>query len=215
LRLTARRTIAVSIVALVFAGCGVGPVPSGSPLASANGTDSLPVAGSPSATPSARAGSPDASGLTVEVDPGLLDVLPGQVDGLSLTYDAENTARVAADPTLAPQASALAMAIAVAPGASGSTDLAVVSVVHVRDPSVGDEWFRQWRDSYDQSACESAGGVSGHAQASIAGRTVFIGSCAGGAFTYHVRLADGSIVVSALSVGPRRLGEKVMEGIKP
>jgi hypothetical protein len=40
------------------------------------------------------------------------------------------------------------------------------------------------------------------------GRTVFIGGCAGGAFTYHVRL-DGGIVVSLTAVGPARLGERL------
>jgi hypothetical protein len=215
LRLADRRQLALTLVALVIAGCGVGPARSAPPPASPIGTSSPPVSGSPSSSPSAPATSAGASGLKVAVEPGLLVFIPGQVDGLTVTYDAESSARVAADPTLAAQIFALAIAIAVAPGASGSTDLAVVSVAKVRDPSVGEEWFRQWRDSYDKSACESAGGVSGHAQATIAGRLVFIGSCAGGAFTYHVRLSNGSVVISILSVGPRRLGEKVMEGIRP
>jgi hypothetical protein len=215
LSLADRRQLALTLVTLVVAGCGVGPVPTASPPASPVGTSSPALSAPPSSASSAPAASAVGSGLKVAVEPGLLVFVPGQVDGLTVTYDAESSARVAADPTLAGQILALAIAIAVAPGASGSTDLAVVSVAKVRDPSLGEEWFRQWRDSYDESACESAGGVSGHAQATIGGRLVFIGSCAGGAFTYHVRLSNGSVVVSILSVGPRRLGEKVMAGIRP
>jgi hypothetical protein len=47
------------------------------------------------------------------------------------------------------------------------------------------------------------------------GRTVYIGSCSGGAFTYHVRVGQGAIIVSATSIGSRRLGEKVMQAIEP
>jgi hypothetical protein len=98
-----------------------------------------------------------------------------------------------------------------APGA----DLAVVSVIRLRDPSVGEGWFRDWRDSYDGAACANAGGVARRAETEIAGRTVFIGSCAGGAFTYHVRLENTPIVISLTSIGPGRLGETVMAGLTP
>src|SRR5207247_2152058 len=81
----------------------------------------------------------------------------------------------------------------------------VASVARLRDPSADEAWFRGYRDSYDQSACTAAGGVAGHAESVINGRTVFIGTCAAGAITYHVRLAGGSIVLSLTSVGPDRL----------
>jgi len=149
----------------------------------------------------------------VAVDPTLLSRVPATIAGIPLTYDPVTTASVAADPTLGHEASGLAMAIAVAPQSSASTDLAIVSVIRLRDASAGEAWFRAYRDSYDAASCATAGGVSGNAQATMHDRTVFIGSCAGGAFTYHVWLPDGPLIVSATSVGPLRLGEKVMESI--
>jgi len=149
----------------------------------------------------------------VAVDPTLLSRVPAAIAGIPLTYDPVTTASVAADPTLGHEASGLAMAIAVAPASSTSTDLAIVSVIRLRDASASEAWFRAYRDSYDAASCATAGGVSGNAQATMHDRTVFIGSCAGGAFTYHVWLPDGPLIVSATSVGPLRLGEKVMESI--
>jgi hypothetical protein len=64
-------------------------------------------------------------------------------------------------------------------------------------------------------ACAQAGGVTGHAQSKIQGRMVFIGSCANGAYTYHTRLGDGGIVLSLTSIGPSRLGEKLLDQIAP
>ena len=55
----------------------------------------------------------------------------------------------------------------------------MVSIVHLRDPAANDEWFRSYRDSYDESACAQAGGVARHAQTPMNGRTVYIGGCAG------------------------------------
>jgi len=206
---------AVFAITIVLAACASGAAaPSlttqgSSPAAATSGGPA------PSAGPITTASQEPSSVGSVAVDPDLLQHVPDQVDGLQLTYDPETTARVVNDPALARDASGLAIAIAVEPGTSAAAELTVVSVVRLRDPSVDDAWFRAYRDSYDQAACSSAGGVSGHAQATIAGRQVFIGTGAGGAVIYHVRLADRSIIVSALSVGSRHLGEKVMEGIKP
>ena len=207
-----RTVAAVTLAAaLLLAACGSGAAPV-----------AVTATPSPTAQPSVAAVDPtnaapsaSGSGPVVAVDPSLLSFVPETVAGLKLTYDPETTARVTDDPALARDASGLAIAIAVDPGTSSAPELTVVSVVRLRDPSVDEAWFRDYRDSYDQSACASAGGVSGHAETTIATRTVFVTSCAGGAFIYHVRLADGGIVVSALSVGSRRLGQKVMEGLKP
>jgi hypothetical protein len=209
LRLVPRVLALVPTIAILVAGCGSGPSPTASPTGSA-ATVSPSVAPSATATAGSTVGSPP----LVAVEPGLLSHVPAALAGIALTFDPDTTARVAADPGLGRDASALAMAIAASPGSS-SEDLAVVSVIRLRDPTVGEPWFRTWRDSYDAAACGSAGGVAGHAQATIHDRVVFIGSCAGGAFTYHVRLTDGPFVVSAISVGPLRLGEKLMEGIVP
>ena len=88
-------------------------------------------------------------------------------------------------------------------------------MIRVRDPSVGDDWFRDWRDSYDEAACANAGGVTRRAETNIAGETVYVGSCAGGSFTYHVRIDADAVVMSLTSIGPGRLGQRIMEGLTP
>lgn len=203
----ARRALLVVGAVTVLGGCGAsppGPTPS---LTAARPTQpSAP----PALSPSLPAASP-----AVAADPGLLDVLPRTTDRLTRTYDAETTRRVAGDPSLAADAVGLAMALYTSSGeplASGR-DIAIASVVELRDPTADDEWFRRWRDTYDIAACGPAGGLARHAEAEIGGRVVFIGSCVGGAFTHHTRLRDGALVVSVTSVGPGRPGETVMAGL--
>jgi len=127
---------------------------------------------------------------------------------MTLTYDSETTRTVAHDPRLGSDVVAVATGYAVEN--RDPDQFAIVNVVRLRDASLDDEWFRDWRDSYDAAACEPAGDVAGHAETQIAGRTVFIGSCTGGAFTYHVRLGAGDIVLSVTSVGVDRPGERLV-----
>jgi len=134
-----------------------------------------------------------ASGAAVQVDAALLAFVPAAVDGVPLTFDPGTSATIAADPSVAPDAASLAVALAIVPGASAADDLAVVSVVRLRDPAKDETWFRDWRDTYDQAACSPAGGLVGNAEAEIGGGTVYIGSCAGGVRTYHTRLAAAGI----------------------
>ena len=153
------------------------------------------------------------AGANVQIDPALLAFVPNAVDGVQLTFDPETSATIAADPSVAPDAASLAVALAIVPGSSAADDLAVVSVVRLRDPTRDENWFRDWRDTYDQAACSPAGGLVGNAEAEIGGGTVYIGSCAQGVRTYHTRLAAAGIVVSITALGSRRLGEKVMAGL--
>jgi hypothetical protein len=139
--------------------------------------------------------------------------LPPAIDGVPVTYDPETTETVAADPSFADDAAALAIGLVIGPGSSSADDLATISVIRLRDPSRDDEWFRDWRDTYDTAACDRAGGVAGHAETTISGRTVFIDSCRNDVFTYHARIDNGSVVISVTGLGPRRLGEKVMAAI--
>jgi len=132
-----------------------------------------------------------------------------------MTYDAATTATVAADPALARDAIALATALAVPAGQASPATFLIVNVVRLRDPSVGDSWFRTWRDTYDSTACERAGGVQGHAESVIGSRTVYIGSCVQGVLTYHVRLAAGAVVLSMTSIGSDRLGQRVIDHLAP
>jgi hypothetical protein len=147
----------------------------------------------------------------------LLDLVPR--GGITLTYDPDTTASVAAEPTLAISATGLAIGFATAaagpspPSAGPGGDLAVVSVIRLRDPSVDEAWFRDWRDSYDDAACANAGGVTRHAESVVGQTTVFVGSCAGGSFTYHARVDGGAAVISLTSIGPANLGKLIMEGL--
>ena len=199
-RPSARRmaVIAAVAVAALAAGCG-------SSVASPSPTRS--------SSPAASATVPSAAGTGVaRADESLLTFTPVGSTGLTLTYDAETTATEIADPSLDPNVAALATGIASssAPSASAAGDLVIVNVIRLRDASVDETWFRGWRDSYDHAACEPAGGVTGHAEAKIGGHDVFIGTCAGGAFTYHLRVSGGAVIVSLTSIGLDRLGERIV-----
>ena len=193
--------VVLAATTLVSAGCG-SSVPSASP-----GT---PVPSRP--LPSVV--SPASSGVA-RADESLLTFTPVASAGLNLTYDAETTATEIADPSLDPNVAALATGIASPPAASASAagDLVIVNVVRLRDASVDESWFRGWRDSYDRAACEPAGGVAGHAETTIGGHDVFIGTCAGGAFTYHLRLSGGAVIVSLTSIGFEKLGERIVQAM--
>jgi hypothetical protein len=191
-------------VAIALAGAAAacaGPVESAIPSAASPADIASPV-------PSASA---TASAITVDED--LLDVLPAQVAGIDLVSDPDTAAAIASDSDLAGTASAIAVALAIAPGDSGGEDLAVISVVQLKPGVFDDAFYRSWRDTYDAAACAPAGGVAGNAQAEIGGHDTYIGTCAQGAFTYHVYLESLDRSVSITSVGEGRLGEQVVAGI--
>jgi hypothetical protein len=149
----------------------------------------------------------------VAADPTLLDLVPAAAAGATLTYDPATTASVAADPSLARDISYLATGLArPANAAPDDPNIAIVNAVRVRDPgSANDAWFRDWRDTYDKAACAQAGGVARNAQFDVDGLVVFVGACANGAFTYHVRIGDGAIVLSITSIGPFDLGRRIVQ----
>ena len=206
--------VAMLVAALVaLAACGSNP-PSGSPRATAGLPSIGPIGAPPGASASAAA-----SLAAVSVDPGLLRFVPSSGDGVDLTFDPDTTRSVAADPGLAADISSLAIGLSTrrpaGASASPSDDLVIVNVASLRDAAVDDAWFRDWRDSYDRAACANAGGVVRHAETVLGGKTFFVGSCAGGSFTYHVRLPDVGIVVSLTSIGPGRLGEEIVRRMAP
>lgn len=208
-RLGRAAVFAPAILALVA--CGSPAPTGGSPAASASPSPT-PVTSLPTASPSVASPGPSVSigpAASVEADPGLFAVIGGDSgDGLDFRYDPETTATVAADPGLARDAAGLAIGLYTVRGQQPVVDFVIASIVRLRNPAADDKWFRSWRDTYDQAACAQAGGVARHAQTPMNGRTVFIGGCTGGAFTYHVRLERG-IVVSLTAVGPGRLGDRL------
>jgi hypothetical protein len=164
-------------------------------------------------SPSPPASTPPTLPAGVSVDPGLLEVLPAKVDGVSLQPDPETAAQVGSDLLLAESARSIAVAVAAAPGASDSADLAVASVVRLL-PDVYDEaFFQEWRDTYNEAACEVADGVESEDETELAGRHVYTGTCAGGAMTYHTYLEDQGFIVSVTASGERRFGELIMANL--
>ena len=201
-----KASIAATLLVLVAltAACSPERSPSPSPAAS--------TSRSPSPSPSAVASVPASNATGVVVDAALLAVLPATVDGVAIVESADGEAEALSDPTLGEVAVAIAAGLAI-DAASGEFVYAVV--VRLRDGAMSDERFRDWRDSFDEGACSQAGGVVGHAEAEIAGRTVYIGSCVGGVLTYHVWLREPGLLVSASAVGERRLGERLVAGLRP
>jgi hypothetical protein len=151
------------------------------------------------------------SAASVPIDPSLLDHFPATVDGLTLLPSPESDAAAAADPVVVENGEAVVTAIAVDPT---TDEFVYATAVRLRDGVYGEALFRQWRDTFDEGACEQAGGVIGHAEAELGGRSVFIGSCAGGLHTYHTWLAGARLLVSLSAIGERRLGEQLIEGLR-
>ena len=58
-------------------------------------------------------------------------------------------------------------------------------------------------------------GLKSTSSTTIAGRQVFVGTCNGGALTYHVHLLAPDRLISITSVGPAHFGEIVLEGLRP
>jgi hypothetical protein len=116
------------------------------------------------------------------------------------------------DPGLVASVARMAQAYVVDPSTG---DFAYASVIALRPGIFDDPFYRAWRDSFDEGACSQAGGVSGRAETTLGGRTVAIGRCAGGVVTYHVHLDGPDVIVSISSLGESRLGEKLVQGLRP
>jgi len=192
---------------LAVAGCfrtAPSATPPPSPSAAPPTASASPVGTAPGPSPSSAAGA-------ARVDPALLDVLPAEIEGQPLRPDDQTAAGIEGLPT---DVEAIAIGLYVQPGTSTADDLAIVSVVRLQ-PGVFDEaWYRSWRTTYDEGACQVAGGVApGSAETRIGEHGTHIGSCVEGAHTYHVHLASPDRVISITSVGERRFGERVVAGL--
>lgn len=192
--------LAVALLVLTLAGCGTA-VPSGTPVP--------PSTPHPSSSPTSPSGPPASAGSVV-IDPSLLDHLPARVDGLDVIRSQGSDAEAVGDPVVRQYGVGIITALAIDP-ASG--EFAYATVVRLRPNGFDEEVYRSWRDSFDEGACSMAGGVARTAVAQISGREVYIDSCHGGLRIYHVWLRNSRILVSVSSVGPRMLGESLVEGL--
>ena len=201
-------------MAIGFGACGGATDVTSPPSATVSpptptGAASPTVVASPEA-PSASASASAASSGAVVVDLTLLDHLPATVDGLPVESDAETSASIASSPSLASDASAIAIARVVS---ADSDDLAIVSIVRLRASPFDEASYLEWRATYDRAACEPAGGLAATDEQQIAGRQVFVGACNGGAQTYHIALTE-DILVSITAIGERHLGELLVAGLR-
>ncbi|HEX4897840.1 MAG TPA: hypothetical protein VFV53_05715 [Candidatus Limnocylindrales bacterium] len=140
----------------------------------------------------------------------LLDYLPAEVDGVAVEVSPETEDALRSDPLLNEVSVGYAAAFAVA-----ADEWVVALVVRLRPGLLDDARYRDWRDTFDAGVCELAGGVSRIAETEIEGRTVYVATCAGGVRTYHVMLESEAVLISAQSVGERRLGEQLVENLRP
>lgn len=188
---------AAAVVAVALAACGPSTTtPSPAPL--------------PSATPPAASPSPAATAGIAIVDRALLDYLPEDVGGVAMEVSPETEEALRSDPLLAEVSVGYSAAFAAA-----ADDWVVALVVRLRPGLLDDGLYRDWRDTFNSGVCELAGGVSRTAETEIAGRTVHIATCAGGVRTYHVWLESDAVLISAQAVGERRLGERLVENLRP
>jgi hypothetical protein len=209
--------LAIPMLAFVLAagGCGAAQTtfesPSAVPPSAPPSGPSMPAS---TPTPTPAGGASSSAPPSLMVDDRLLEVLPPEIAGAALEPDPATAADIASDPTLAGFAEAIAVALVISPGTSAGDDLAIVSVIRLRPGVFSDAWFRSWRATYDAAACEVAGGLAGQpSEVEIGGRTAYVGTCAGDAHTYHVHLADPTLIVSVTGAGPRGFGELVLAGL--
>lgn len=143
------------------------------------------------------------------VDPRLLDRLPTSIERISLTPDVETAAEIAA--TIEADWGIKAMAIAIYPSVE---DYAVVTVARLRPDVFNEDWFRDWRETFEQGVCQQAGGVDpGHSEIDLGGHQVFRSTCIGGVVIHHLWLPESQTIVSIQGAGPLDLGRRVLDGI--
>ncbi len=205
-------SLAIASVAIaIVAGCGnppptpviqpTAPLPEPTPVAPAG------VTATPSRAP-ATATQPAAGGV-VE-DPTLLAVLPETVDGVEVKLEPQAFADAVTDPAFASSIVAGAFFVAV-----DGPDLASGLVARPAPGRFSEEFFRDWRDTYNDGTCAQAGGVTANAEAELGGQAVYIATCAGGMRTYHAYIEQRGLVVSLFSLGDRGLGEELMADLRP
>jgi hypothetical protein len=182
------------------------PSPSSAPASPSPATGQTPALDTlPPATYPPSPGAGD-----VVLDASLLAILPTDLGGISVAEEGEAFADATEDPAFRRN-----VARAAFPIVASDEDLASGVVAQLISGRFTDQFFRDWRDSYDEGACAQSGGVAGNAETEIGGRTVYIGTCAGGLRTYHAWLEDRYVIVSLFSLGEGRFGEQLMAGLRP
>ncbi len=150
-------------------------------------------------------------GVDVVMDATLLEILPAAIGFAKVGIEPESFREAVTDPSFVASVDAAAFAIVVE-----GEDLASGVVAHLRPDVFSEAFFRDWRDSYDEGACAQAGGVAARAEVGLADdRTMYVTTCAGGLRVYHAYVAEREVIVSLFSLGERRFGEQLMNGLRP
>jgi len=198
-------SLAVAIVAIALVAGGCGTSPWGAPPSSAPPTG----AGSsgPSRTPEPTASPEPTPTLAAMVDRSLLAILPEQVATSAVEEDVDGEREFAADPGAAVRRYAAAVV-----GDAGE-NIASASLAIVDAADMG-TLFPAWRADYDDAACAATGGVDDVSMTEIGGREVDMTTCVSGIRIYHLRLRDGTLVLSITSIGPADYGAQLVEGLR-
>jgi hypothetical protein len=218
---TTGRTVTMAILALAVVACAsTGPTapPAAASIHPRASEPSPKASAAPSVAPTRPSAAPGSNPATTAAvgavgaveDPSLIGVLPATVDGVPVNLEHQAFVDAVADPAFAQHVRRAAFGVAV-----DGQDLASGVVAELVPGIFSDAFFRDWRDTYDAGACGQSGGVVGNAETQIDGRTAYIATCAGGLRTYHAWLPERESIVSAFSLGDRRLGEALMEGLRP
>jgi hypothetical protein len=203
-----RRAGTLALAASLVVACQAGSTATAG-AASARPGASPPGPAVPTLGPPPSPTPPDETGPVV-LDPKLLELLPAAVNGTAITESVDEATQALGDPTLPKIASAVDAAVA---ADAGSGNLVYAWVARLRPDAFNDSIFRQWRDSYDEGACNGPTGIVGHAEATIDGRIVYVTSCTQGLHTYHVWLKEQGVLISASGIGTGRFGELLMDNL--
>ena len=152
------------------------------------------------------------SGDNAVVDPSLLAVLPATVDGIAVAEYPTAEQAAARDADLGRNVARIATAFV---GDAAGTNWAYTAVVDVRPEARNEAFYRDWQQTFDASACERAGGVTGHTTVQIGGRSVERTACGGGLRTYHVRLEGTGILISVSDLGDKGFGQLELAALRP
>jgi len=189
----ARRLIGIAALALLLSACNevttsTAPLDTGTPLDTGLASGIGPI------------GTP---GGSVTIDSALLAVLPRTVEGAPVVEDSDGDDVIKGDDVIPTFASS---AVAAAAADASNNNLAFGYVVKLRPNAFSDVIFRDWRDTFDAGTCNGASEVVATASATVAGNTIYIGTCSNGIRTYHVWLKDKGILISVWSTGEKRFG---------
>jgi hypothetical protein len=201
-RAAARRLaalVAAIALAAALAGCTYTVVVTPTPL----GSFDRPIA--PTPWPNGTVG---ACGL--RISPSLLYGLPTTVGGSPLVEDTLLEVQAMDDSAFC---SAFTAYYATQIGDLTDANWLVATFEQPKEDAQNQDFYDQWRDSWFKTACSQADGLDTTASETINDWRVDVGHCKGGVDAYVVAL-DSGLLISAMDLGPRRLGRELIQAIK-